>query len=442
MAVSILMQIIDTLKNEISMMSSLNHPCIVRYFGTEEDAECVWILMEYVSGGSLASILRKFGPLNETLIRVYVRQILNGLIYLHDHSIVHRDVKCANILLDLQGTCKLSDFGASKRIQTLTSSKDQPASLQGTPWWMAPEVIRQIGHGRKADIWSLGCSVIELATAQPPWSHLKNPLAAMFHIASTTSPPPLPSNLSGDLKDFILQCLRYDPDERPTARELLRHPLVEKTPLFEPVNANSSDEAHSSNEGNSRRHTPTNSRNSDSTKKLSIAVFKDGSTGGKSRKKKKKSKRVADDIFDVNSAGVDSAMANQRREGSERNSTSTPRNRSSKPSEQLFVNASRADLDQPFVSDPGSAQRSGQSKGVFSRIRSFFKKKTERHSLDAHVRRQLAADTDVPGDDQSTVTTGMSLSYPATGKANNRGNSSPRLRSQGATTQSLRHSLD
>eukprot|EP01138_Halocafeteria_seosinensis_P008141 gb/GECG01008321.1/.p1 GENE.gb/GECG01008321.1/~~gb/GECG01008321.1/.p1 ORF type:complete len:685 (+),score=86.14 gb/GECG01008321.1/:1-2055(+) len=441
--------VVETLRNEISMMSSLDHPSIVRYLGTEEDADCVWILMEYVSGGSLASIVKKFGALNENLIRTYVRQILSGLIYLHDHMIVHRDVKCANILLDLHGTCKLSDFGASKRMQTLASSKKEPASLQGTPWWMAPEVIRQIGHGRKADIWSLGCSVIELATGQPPWGHLKNPLAAMFHIASSTSPPPLPSSISGELRDFILSCLRYDPDERPTARALMHHPLVEKTPLFETTHTFLDGRSHNQPAGEThptdgKRYNSNNSRTSDSSKQQSVAFVKDSSNGKPRNSKKKKTKRVAgDDICDVNSSGVDDVISGQAN-GDNPTFASSPSatNRHSKKSEQLFVNTSGAELDQPFVSDSGVLSgHQDNSRGVFSRLRSLFssKHKHTRNSFEGTPRKTASRDEQSVKDWEHPE---GALSYPVTVKGNQYYGTSgqDRLSSDARKSNSLRKS--
>lgn len=113
------------------------------------------------------------------MIRVYSRQILEGLHYLHSHRIVHRDIKGANILIDNNGIAKLADFGAATN---LIQSDDNPKSLHGTPYWMAPEVIHQTGHSRQADIWSLGCTVIEMFTGKPPWNQFKTQVSALFHI--------------------------------------------------------------------------------------------------------------------------------------------------------------------------------------------------------------------------------------------------------------------
>lgn len=118
-------------------------------------------------GGSITSLIEKYGKFNENLIRTYTTQILEGLEYLHANNVVHRDIKGANILVDNDGMCKLADFGSAKKIAGF--GKERYASIRGTPNWMAPEVIKSKGHGRFSDIWSIGCTVIEMATGKPPW---------------------------------------------------------------------------------------------------------------------------------------------------------------------------------------------------------------------------------------------------------------------------------
>ena len=167
---------IDEIEQEIEILSQLEHKNIVRYLGTSRDSQHLNIFLEYVAGGSISSLLNKFGKFNEPLIRVYTKQILEGLEYLHYHKIIHRDIKGANVLVNNEGIVKLADFGASKRIYGLSNEKTQFHSLRGTINWMAPEVIKQEGHGRYADIWSLGCTVLEMATAKPPWYNKPNPV--------------------------------------------------------------------------------------------------------------------------------------------------------------------------------------------------------------------------------------------------------------------------
>lgn len=155
------------LKQEIMILKSLSHENIVKYYGLEvnEENKEVDILLEYISGDSLKNALTQFGKMSEKLVAVYIFQILKGLIYLHSKGIIHRDIKGANILVDFDGKIKLTDFSTSKKdIDGLTSR-----SLKGTPHWMAPEIVLRSGHGPKADIWSLGCVIIELLTGIPPF---------------------------------------------------------------------------------------------------------------------------------------------------------------------------------------------------------------------------------------------------------------------------------
>jgi mitogen-activated protein kinase kinase kinase 1 len=155
---------------------------------------------------------------------LYTRQILDGLKYLHDKGFIHRDIKCANILVDANGAVKLADFGLAK-----VSKFNDIKSCKGTPFWMAPEVINRKdsdGYGSPADIWSLGCTVLEMCTGQIPYSDLE-PVQALFRIGRGTLPE-VPDTLSLDARLFILKCLKVNPEERPTAAELLNHPFVRR----------------------------------------------------------------------------------------------------------------------------------------------------------------------------------------------------------------------
>eukprot|EP00743_Colponemidia_sp_Colp-15_P006898 GILK01007445.1.p1 GENE.GILK01007445.1~~GILK01007445.1.p1 ORF type:complete len:799 (-),score=114.96 GILK01007445.1:135-2531(-) len=216
---------VKSLELEIALLSNLQHENIVRYYGTSQDEEYLNIFLEYIAGGSIAHLLGKFGRFNETLIRVYTRQILLGLEYLHSHRVIHRDIKGGNVLVDNNGICKLVDFGASKKIAELADTENFK-SLKGTPYWMAPEVIKQTGHGRQADIWSVGCTVLEMATGKPPWSHFTSQVSALFHIAASKTPPPIPDFLSADAHDFLLLCFKRNPKERANVTRLLRHPFI------------------------------------------------------------------------------------------------------------------------------------------------------------------------------------------------------------------------
>ncbi|KAL2613003.1 hypothetical protein R1flu_024695 [Riccia fluitans] len=216
---------IRELEEEVRLLRNLSHPNIVRYLGTAREEEALNILLEFVPGGSIASLLGKFGSFTEPVIRMYTRQLLLGLEYLHSNNILHRDIKGANILVDNKGCIKLADFGASKKVVELATISEAK-SMKGTPYWMAPEVIRQTGHNWQADIWSVGCTVIEMATGKPPWSQQFQEVAALFHIGTTKSHPPIPEHLSSDAKNFLLKCLQREPRLRPSAAELSQHPFV------------------------------------------------------------------------------------------------------------------------------------------------------------------------------------------------------------------------
>ncbi|CAK9168034.1 unnamed protein product [Ilex paraguariensis] len=235
---------IRELEEEVKLLKNLSHPNIVRYLGTVREEETLNILLEFVPGGSISSLLGKFGSFPEAVVRMYTKQLLWGLDYLHKNGIMHRDIKGANILVDNKGCIKLADFGASKQVvelATVTGAK----SMKGTPYWMAPEVILQTGHRLldrmsdvlegtncihyvpcSADIWSVGCTVIEMATGKPPWSQQYQEVAALFHIGTTKAHPPIPEHLSAEAKDFLLKCLKKEPELRPPACELLQHPFV------------------------------------------------------------------------------------------------------------------------------------------------------------------------------------------------------------------------
>ncbi|XP_046859283.1 mitogen-activated protein kinase kinase kinase 2-like [Xenia sp. Carnegie-2017] len=219
---------INTLEVEIDLLKTINHNAIVSYYGTQQTGTRIWIFMEYMPGGSIYDHLKQHGPLSESLTSKYTRQILHGVSYLHSYTIIHRDIKGANILRDTKGNVKLADFGASKRLQT-TSSMTGFKSVHGTPYWMAPEVINGAGYGRKADIWSVGCTVVEMLTGKPPWSEFE-PMAALFKIATQETEPDLPHETSVEAREFVETTLMKDSNSRPRANELLSHIFVQEQP--------------------------------------------------------------------------------------------------------------------------------------------------------------------------------------------------------------------
>uniref|UniRef100_A0A6U2ALD6 Protein kinase domain-containing protein n=1 Tax=Hemiselmis andersenii TaxID=464988 RepID=A0A6U2ALD6_HEMAN len=217
------------LEREISIMARLRHPNIVRYLGCDHKGDKVFIFMEIAPKGSVASVIAAYGKLSEGVSRKYCEQMLKGLAYLHgqEQPVIHRDIKGANVLIWDSGVVKLADFGASKRLNQLSTMSRENKSMIGTPYWMAPEVIRESGHGRKADIWSVGCTCIEMLTGRPPWSEFDNPITALFQIASASRLPAMPEGVSPECTALITLCLGREPSSRPSAQHLVSsHPWI------------------------------------------------------------------------------------------------------------------------------------------------------------------------------------------------------------------------
>ncbi|XP_069047319.1 mitogen-activated protein kinase kinase kinase 22 isoform X3 [Lepisosteus oculatus] len=218
---------VNALECEIQLLKNLRHDRIVQYYGCLRDPEerKLSIFVEFMAGGSIKDQLKAYGALTENVTRKYTRQILQGVFYLHSNMIVHRDIKGANILRDSSGNVKLGDFGASKRIQTICMSGTGIKSVTGTPYWMSPEVISGEGYGRKADVWSVACTVVEMLTQKPPWAEYEA-MAAIFKIATQPTKPALPDGVSDSCRDFLRQVF-VEEKRRPTAEELLSHPFVQ-----------------------------------------------------------------------------------------------------------------------------------------------------------------------------------------------------------------------
>ncbi|KAK9459023.1 kinase-like domain-containing protein [Lipomyces oligophaga] len=218
----------DALQREIALLRDLQHENIVQYLGSNSDGQYLNIFLEYVPGGSVASLLNNYGPLEEPLIRIFVRQILCGLNYLHDKDIIHRDIKGANVLVDNKGKIKISDFGISKKVEAglLASGSNQHhrPSLQGSIYWMAPEVVKQTSYTRKADIWSVGCLVVEMFTGTHPFPEFSQ-MQALFKIGTLCSPE-IPNVATSDAQDFLSKTFELDHEKRPTAAELLGHSFL------------------------------------------------------------------------------------------------------------------------------------------------------------------------------------------------------------------------
>ncbi|KAM4026061.1 mitogen-activated protein kinase kinase kinase 19 [Anomaloglossus baeobatrachus] len=217
------------LQGEVDLLKTLKHVNIVGYLGTSFEDTMVTIFMEYVPGGSISSILRHFGPLQEVVISRYTSHIFQGIAYLHKNRVVHRDIKGNNVMLMPNGVIKLIDFGCAKRLNGLSingTHRELLQSMHGTPYWMAPEVISESGHGEKSDIWSIGCTVFEMATGKPPLAHMER-MAAMFYIAVEKGlMPTLPDHFSRRAREFVNLCLTRDQETRPSAEQLLQHAFV------------------------------------------------------------------------------------------------------------------------------------------------------------------------------------------------------------------------
>lgn len=205
---------------EIDLLKNLNHPNIVKYHGFVKTHDTLSIILEYCENGSLSNICRRFGKFPEKLVAVYIYQVLQGLAYLHVQGTIHRDIKGANILTTKDGLAKLADFGVATKIAQLDDD-----SVVGTPNWMAPEVIEMNGATSASDIWSLGCTIVELLTGKPPYHNLQQ-MPALFAIVNDDHPP-IPEGVSPVVKDFLLQCFQKDPNLRVSAKKLLKHPWMQ-----------------------------------------------------------------------------------------------------------------------------------------------------------------------------------------------------------------------
>ncbi|KAK4535838.1 hypothetical protein CDCA_CDCA06G1863 [Cyanidium caldarium] len=224
---------IESIQQEVAVMSQLNSEHVAKFYTSFAVGPELYIIMEYVDGGSVHELMEFMGGrLSENMVAVVARGLTEGLEYLHAANRVHRDIKAANVLLTSTGDVKLADFGVSG---TLTSTFRKRNTMVGTPYWMAPEVIRESAYDEKADIWSLGITCYEMAIGLPPYAD-QHPMRALFLIPKS-DPPCLPqaphdgetgvSRWSPAFRSFLEMCLQKNPASRATARQLLRHPFLQ-----------------------------------------------------------------------------------------------------------------------------------------------------------------------------------------------------------------------
>jgi len=225
------------IEEELKIMRCVEHKHVVQFLADarEEENQLVEIYLEFVAGGSLNKIWKTYGALNEALIRKFAKQILCGLEHIHNASIIHRDIKGANILVTQEGICKIADFGCSKFLGDMKKEDIEKTlkTMRGSVPWMAPEVVREQPYGLAADIWSFGATMLEIGSAMRPWHTKRSQLDLLIAISQTKSGPPIPTSFTFDFRQFLSACFQAIGANRPTCFRLHNYPFLRNhLPVF------------------------------------------------------------------------------------------------------------------------------------------------------------------------------------------------------------------